>query len=300
MKNDHPVAPYLLLALAACTWGGNIALGRFMQGDIPPLALTFFRWSVAMVVLLPFTCRKFLNDLPIIRRYWKWMVVASATGVAIFHSFVYLGLTGTTAVNAGLMMATSPIIIPGIAYLVHRDKPTGRQVIGIIASVLGVGVIITRGDVSVLAELTFNRGDLWVLAAVPMWGLYSVILKDRPQGLSSRALMLVLTSLGTLMLTPFYLWEVSRLGGFVVNAPNLMTIAYISLVASVIAYFAWNRGVADVGAIKAGPFLHMIPACAIVLAISFLGETLQSFHIVGLALIGGGIVTTSLKSRVTA
>lgn len=300
MKTDHPVLPYLLLALAASTWGGNIALGRFMHGDIPPLTLTFFRWAVALIVVIPITWRKFVEDLPVIKRHWKWMLMASATGVAIFHSFIYMGLSSTTAVNAGLMMATSPIVIPVVAYLVHRDKLTGRQAIGLVALVLGVGFIITRGDLNVLSNLTFNTGDLWILAAVPNWALYSVLLKDRPAGLSSRALVLTITAIGTVLLTPFYFWELSTVGGFDLNSANLLTIAYVSVVASVIAYFAWNKGVAAVGAIKAGPFLHMIPVVAMLLGIVFLGETLQAFHFLGMAMIASGILLTAMKPRATS
>ena len=295
MGNDHPVLPYLLLTLAACTWGGNIVLGRAMHGDIPPMALTFFRWSVSFVILIPLTQGKFREDWALVRRHWKWLVLVSASGVAVFHGFVYTGLTSTTAINAGLMMATGPIIIPAIAFLLHRDKPTMLQAAGIAASVFGVGIIIIRGDLSVLGSLTFNPGDLWVLAAVPMWGFYTVVLKDRPAGLSSRALMLAITGLGSLMLAPFYVWELANLGGIAVNGPNLLTIAYISVFASVIAYFAWNKGIADVGSIKAGPFLHMTPVCAALLAMVFLGETLQPFHFPGIALIAAGIALTTWK-----
>ncbi|MBL6933197.1 MAG: DMT family transporter, partial [Rhodospirillales bacterium] len=114
MKGNHPVLPYLLLALAACTWGGNIVLGRAMHGDIPPLALTFFRWAVAFVFVVPVCLGKFRQEIGIVKSNLKWLFLVSATGVAIFHSFIYTGLNSTTAINAGLMMAVSPILIPGI------------------------------------------------------------------------------------------------------------------------------------------------------------------------------------------
>ena len=300
MKNDHPVLPYLLLILASCTWAGNIVLGRAVHGEILPLALAFFRWSVAFVVLVPLTYASFRRDFPVIQRHWKWLTLVTATGVVLFHSLLYTGLTSTTALNAGLMMATSPIIIPAIAYLIHRDKLTKMQGLGLVASVFGVGIIITQGDLAVLSSLTFTPGDLWVLTAVPLWGVYSVVLKDRPTGLSSRALMFCITGLGSIMLIPFYMWEFSNYGGFDLNAPNLLTIVYISVVASVVAYFAWNKGVADVGAIKAGPFLHVIPACTALLAIVFLGEVLQPFHFPGIALIVFGIVLTTWKRKPTS
>ena len=300
MKGDHPVLPYLLLMLAALTWGGNIVMGRAVHGDIPPIALTFFRWSVAFIVVLPITLGKFRQDLAIVKANWKWLMLVSATGVAIFHSFIYTGLNSTTAINAGLMMATSPILIPVVAFLIHRDKPTRMQALGILASIIGAGIIITRGDPTIIKTLTFNRGDLWILTAVPMWGIYSVMLKDRPAQLSSRALMFSITALGSLMLAPFYVWEYSNFGGVAINADNLMAVGYVSIFASVIAYFAWNKGIEFVGAIKAGPFLHIIPVSATLLAIAFLGETLQPFHFPGIGMIVLGIGLTTVKRKVTA
>lgn len=300
MKNDHPVLPYLLLILAACLWSGNIITGRAMHDDIPPLTLTFLRWTLSFIILLPLCLGKFREDLPVIRRHWKWLLLISASGIAIFHSFVYTGLSQTTAINAGLMMASSPIIIPIIAYLIHRDGPSTMQSLGIVASLIGVGIIITRGDPAVLGNLTFNPGDLWILAAMPVWGFYTVLLKGRPKELSSRAMMLTITGMGSLILLPFYVWEFSKLGGIAFSTPNVVSIAYVSMVASVIAYFAWNKGVAELGAIKSGQFLQVIPVCTVLLAMAFLGETLQPFHFAGIALIVGGIVLSSRKSRTTS
>ncbi len=295
MKSERSILPYLLLTLAAFAWGGNIVVGRAVHGDIPPMAMTFFRWSVAFVIVLPLTFRKFRQEITIVQAHWKWLVLVSATGVAIFHGFVYTGLTSTTAINAGLMMATSPIIIPVFAFLIHRDKPTASQALGVIASLIGVGIVISRGNPHIVGNLTFNPGDLWILTAVPMWGVYSVIQKNRPQELSSRTLMLSITALGSLMLLPFYLWALSNQGGIIINFENLMTIAYISVFASVVAYFAWNKGIAAVGAIKAGPFLHVIPVSATLLAIVFLDETLQPFHYAGIGVIAFGIALATLK-----
>ncbi len=299
-KQDHPALPYLLLVLAIATWAGNFVVARYMRGEIPPLTLNFLRWSGAFVVLLPLCLGKFRADVAILKRHWKWVLLMAASGVGIFHSFVYTGLQTTTVLNAGLMMAVCPIIIPGIAYLIHGDRLTMRQSMGIVASVIGVVVIITRADPDLLLSLSISTGDLWFLAAVPMWAFYSVIIKDKPQGLSSRAMMLAITGVGTLMMLPLYLWELNRLGGIPINVSTVVSIAYVSVFASVLAYFAWNKGVGDVGAIKAGPFLHLMPVFSALLAMTFLGERLEPFHFPGIALIMLGIALTTWKGRVTS
>ena len=299
-RQEHPALPYLLLVLAIATWAGNFVVARYMRGDIPPLTLNFLRWGGAFVVLLPLCLGKLRSDMDILIRHWKWLLLMAASGVGIFHSFVYTGLQTTTVLNAGLMMAVCPIIIPGIAYLIHRDRLTMRQFMGIVASVIGVVFIITRADLELLMSLKISSGDLWFLAAVPMWAFYSVIIKDKPQGLSSRAMMLAITGVGTLMMLPLYLWELDRLGGVPINVSTVVSVAYVSVFASVIAYFAWNKGVGDVGAIKAGPFLHLMPVFSALLAMIFLGERLEPFHFPGIAMIVLGIALTTWKGRVTS
>lgn len=296
-KQDHPALPYLLLVLAIATWAGNFVIARYMRGDIPPLTLNFLRWAGAFAVLLPLCLGKFRADLEILKRHWKWLLLMAASGVGIFHSFVYTGLQTTTVLNAGLLMAVCPIIIPGIAYLIHRDRLTTAQSMGIVASVIGVVVIISRADLQLLLSLKIGTGDLWFLAAVPLWAFYSVIIKDKPKGLSSRAMMLAITGIGILMMLPLYLWELDRLGGIAINLATVVSISYVSVFASVIAYFAWNKGVGEVGAIKAGPFLHLMPVFSAVLAMIFLGERLESFHVPGIALIVLGIALTTWKRK---
>lgn len=296
-KKDHPALPYLLLVLAIATWAGNFVIARYMRGDIPPLTLNFLRWSGALLVLLPLCLGKFRADVAILKKHWKWLLLMAASGVGIFHSFVYTGLQTTTVLNGGLLMAVCPILIPGIAYLIHRDRLTMAQSMGIVASLIGVVVIISRADWELLTSLKISTGDLWLLAAVPLWAFYSVILKDKPQGLSSRALMLAITGIGTLMMLPAYLWELNRVGGIEINMATTVTVAYVSVFASVIAYFAWNKGVGEVGAIKAGPFLHLMPVFAALLAMIFLGERLEPFHFPGIALIVLGIALTTWKGK---
>ena len=113
-------------------------------------------------------------------------------------------------------------------------------------------------------------------------------------------MMLAITGVGTLMMLPLYLWELNRLGGIPINVSTVVSVAYVSVFASVLAYFAWNKGVGDVGAIKAGPFLHLMPVFSALLAMTFLGERLEPFHFPGIALIMLGIALTTWKGRVTS
>ena len=289
LKVDSTTLSYLLLAMSSAIWAGNFVVARAMHGDIPPLTLNFYRWGVALIVLAPFAIRSVIADWPVLRQHLKWLLALTMSGVVLFHSFVYTALQTTTAINAGLMIAVIPIFIPGVAWVIHRDRPTARQMAGIVASIAGVLVIISRADLDVLASLTFQAGDLWMLAAVAMWAFYSVILKDRPDGVSAKTLVVSIAGAGVVLTAPLYLWELGRGLTMDINVANLVTIGYVAVFASIVAYFAWNRGVAEIGSIRAGPFLHLLPVFSALLAMAFLGERVEIFHIPGVALIVTGI-----------
>jgi drug/metabolite transporter (DMT)-like permease len=290
-------SPYLLLAASTLFWGGNFVFARAVSGEIPPITLNFWRWSSALIVLLPFTLAGLWHHRSVIAANWRILFLLAVTGVGAFHSFIYLALTSTTAINASLFMAAIPVIIPVFSWLLDKQLLSARLGLGILASLAGVLVIISRGDPAVLAALAFNVGDLWMLAAVPLWALYSVLLKRRPTGLPAKVFLACIICVGVVLLLPVYVWELMVLGGFEVNADNLVAIAYFGLFASVIAYVFWNRGVDQVGASRAGPFMHLVPVFATAMAIAFLGEALSLYHLMGIALIAVGLVLASARPR---
>jgi len=271
--------PYLLLALAPLCWAGNIVLGRAIYHDISPISLNFWRWVVAAAVLLPFAAGGIRDHWPLIRRNLGLFSVLAFSAITLFNTFMYVALTTTTAINVALMQAMNPIVISAMAYLFHRDSLTARQVFGISVSLAGVLVLISRGEAANLTALRFTPGDLWMVAAVPLWALYSVLLKRCPASVPPIVLVTVIACLGLLFLLPAYLWELVQVGGFAVNGPNLASIAYAGLIASVVAFFAWNGGVAAVGVNKAGPFMHLVPVFGALLAILILGEVFRLYHL---------------------
>ncbi|MFQ5774895.1 MAG: DMT family transporter [Kiloniellaceae bacterium] len=290
-------SPYLLLGVACLFWAGNFVIGRAVSDDIPPIALNFWRWCIALAILFPFTAAGLWQYRAAIVQNWRILLLLAVTGVGAFHSFIYLALASTTAINAALFMAAVPMVIPPIAFGLDREVLRRRQVLGIALSLLGVLTIITRADPGVLAGLRFNAGDLWMLGAVPLWSLYSVLLKRRPTVLPPVILLVSLMCVGVALLLPVYLWEFAALGGFAVNAASLLSIGYLALFASLIAYIFWNRGVAQIGASKAGPFMHLIPVLATAMAIGFLGEAFRPYHLMGVGLIAAGIVLTNRAPR---
>ncbi|MFQ5972273.1 MAG: DMT family transporter [Alphaproteobacteria bacterium] len=287
------VSPYLLLALAVLFWSGNWVLGRALHTDISPVSLNFWRWVTASAALLPFTVASLITHRDVIARRWKMLVLLSATGIAGFHSLLYYALNFTAAVNALLMFATTPVVIVIVTWILLRETVTGSQSVGIAVSLVGVVVLVARGSLEVLTALEFNYGDLWMFVAIPLWAVYSALLRWRPVQLPPLDVVASLSVVGVVLLLPFYLLEYAVVGPFEITLGNVASILYIGLFASVLAYVFWNRGVVAVGSNKAGLFIHLMPVFGTTLAVIFLGEAVRGYHFAGVALIFFGLYLTT-------
>lgn len=293
--------PAVLLSLSALFWGGNFVVGRWAHTDIPPLNLTFWRWLVSGVILVPFVAQGIWHHRALIRRHWALLFVLATAGMVMFHSFTYIALNTTTAINAAVVLASMPMVIPVVSFIVGDERLSLRQARGIAISALGVVVIVSHGDWQVLVSLGFTPGDLWMLGAVMAWSVYSVLLRRLPQGpgkaFPPMVLLGVTNWIAILVLLPFYLWEFRSVGGFELNLSSVLVLAYLALFASIAAFVCWNAAVPQVGANKAGLFIHLIPLFASIFSIIFLGEHLETYHLIGIGPILLGIyLTTTAKT----
>lgn len=281
--------PYLLLVLTTLFWSGNFVLSRGMHADIPPLALSFWRWALALLIMLVFSWRTCWRQSDIIVRERKYIIIQGLLGVTGFNSLIYLAVQTTTAVNAVLINSCTPILIALCALLINKEPLKPRQWAGILLSLSGVTLIMVGGDLGSLVELDFNRGDLLVLCAGLVWALYSVNLKSFPQDLHPFSYQTGIMIAGLIGILPFYLLELGMGYQMVVNTPTLTTIVYVAIFPSVLAFIFWNRAVRDIGATRAGSFIHLMPVFSSILAIVFLGESIELFHLQGIGLVFGGI-----------
>ena len=290
-----PVHPALLLALAQLLWAGNFVLGRAVSARIPPVALAFWRWTLALLILLPLAWRALRADWPVLRRSLPILLALGVLGVGNFNTMVYVGLGQTSATNAALLNSACPAFILAIGPFLGGARPRWRQAAGITLSLLGVLAIVARGDPQVLLHLTFNRGDAWVLAAVLSWACYTVLLARRPAGVHPLSLLTALVAVGVAWIAPFYALEAWRGARLTLDAATLGSFAYVGLMASVVAYLSWNQGVAELGADRSSAFLHLLPVFATLLAALLLGETFRAYHAVGIGLVLLGVRAASRR-----
>jgi drug/metabolite transporter (DMT)-like permease len=278
-----------LLALGMLFWAGNWIVGRGLREAIDPIALTFWRWLVAALALAPFALPQLAGKGAAIRRHAGLLALLSLFGVVLFQALVYHGLRSTTAVNGVLLNSSLPLFILLVAWVLDRERATLAQVAGMLISFAGILVILARGELARLAELEFQPGDAWVLLAMPIWGVYSVLLKRLPAELGGTALLFLLSAIGVAMLAPFAVLEAPPTGEAIAG------VLYVGLFASVGGFICWNAGVKVVGAATAGFMVHLLPAFATLLAIVLLGETFHAFHAGGIATIIAGVVLATRR-----
>ncbi len=295
--NKSASSAYLLLVLSVLFWSGNFVVARGIHEVISPVTLAFLRWALALVIFLPFTFRKLVQNRNVIIKHWGWIAILGLLSVACFSVFIYMALNETTVVNTALINSFYPVLIVIGSWVGFRDRITLRQGIGVFASLSGLMWILSKGRLSILLELRFAEGDLWTLAAGASWALYSVLLRKKPQELDHFTFLAAMMVFGTFCLLPVFLWEIINTGLPRYLPQAFGGILYVAVFPSILSFLCWNKGVERVGANRAGIFVHLIPVFSILMAVILLGERLQSFHIPGMALIFSGIFLTTFAGR---
>jgi drug/metabolite transporter (DMT)-like permease len=287
--------PYLLLTLSALIWSGNFVISRAMNNVIPPAGFVFWRWVVASIVLAPIALPRLRREWPIIRANLGLICICGLFGVTLFNFLIYTAMHSTTAINAALVNSAIPVFILMFARLFYGQRVSLRQHLGIALSLLGVATIILQGDLGRIRTLTFNRGDLLVLLAAVAWAIYSVAIRRYPQGLNPFLFLFSTTISGLIFLIPFYAFEIASGQLLSLNRGTVLSIGYVGILASVVAFSAWTSGLRRIGAQVGGQFIHLMPAFSTILAVVFLGERLRSFHLVGIVLIFAGILCATFR-----
>lgn len=286
---------WTLLILANLFWAANIVLGRGMVGMVPPIALAYWRWTGAFLLAVGFAWPYLKQDAQILLRHWRMMLLLSATGIATYNTMSYIGLTSTTALNVLLLQSAGPLIIIVWAFALFGDRPTPRQSAGVFLSLIGVAIIAAHGSLEALLHLSLNRGDIWILVAMAIYGSYAAMFRRRPRA-HPLSFLVATMGIGSLMMLPFYIWEMEQGARVQGGLLALAAMAYIAVFPSFIAYLFFNRGIELIGAGRAGQSWHLMPVFGSVLAVVFLGERFYAYHAFGIAMIAAGILLASIKS----
>ena len=287
------VSPYLLLTLTPFFWACNWIIGRGLSTSIPPMAMTFYRWLFAILILTPFALPHLRREWPIVWRNRRVMLLLGIVGVGSHNALAYLGLNYTTAMNGVILNSFIPIMIITLSWLFLRQRLARVQLAGVAVSLAGVLAILSQGSLDTLARFQLNRGDVFVILSMLLWSIYTICLRWKPAGLHMLSFLFVIACIGDTAILPFYLVEMAMGSTMAFTWVNFVALVGVALFSSVLAYIFWNRGVEQVGASVAGLFVHLMPVFGTLLAWLFLGERLRAYHVVGIAFILIGIFVTS-------
>lgn len=299
MRSSSSSFSYLLLILASLFWAGNFIVARAIHSEIAPLPLALARWVLALLLLMPFTIKAVWEQRKLILQHWKILTLLGTLGVGSFNTLVYFGVKYTTANNAILMNSMIPILIMLIAAVFLKQVIARLAMLGVFLSMVGVFVIVSHGRWQALLDLSLNQGDLFVFFAVCCWALYTVCLRWRPQKLQPSVFLTITVVIGCWMIAVAYViycmlnehWDVIPL-----TLSSGLTIAYLGIFPSLLAYACWNLAVTQVGANRAGLFIHLMPVFGAILSKLFLQESLYFYQLMGMALILLGILFTTRNS----
>ena len=287
-----------MLVLATLFWAGNFMVGKFaFLENIPPMSLVFYRWLLVWIILLPFTYKEIIKFKSIILNNLPLLFFLAFTSVGLFNSFTYLSLVHTQVINASLFNTAIPAMIILLCFLFKIEKTNKFQILGLVISVLGILSIITKLDINNLLLLNFNKGDLIMIGGVITWGLYSSFLKKKNFTLPLLTLVHILCTFGLLFILPQYLYELSQ--GLVIkfNKDLGYILIFLALFPSIGSYYCWAGAVSIIGANRAGIFLSLITLFSTIMAIIFLNEKFQIFHLIGAILIVLGLFLSNKETK---
>jgi drug/metabolite transporter (DMT)-like permease len=289
---------YLLLTLSALFWAGNFIVGKFATlFEIPPLTLNVFRWLSVWLILMPFTYKEIYNNLPYIKKNWLVISFMGLITISTFNSVVYFALNHTQVINAVLVLAAIPVATIIFSSYMNIEKTNNFQLFGLFLSIIGIGSIISNGDIQKIISLNFNKGDVWMLVCVITWALYSTLLKKNKFKFSQFTLIQLMVSAGLIFLIPQLFYEKSIGLEVNFNKAFFIILFYVVVFPAIAAYYCWQKGVEIIGPNRASMFIQLMPLFSAVMAVIIFREKFELYHFAGAAFIVSGIYLSNIKTN---
>ncbi|WP_377290757.1 DMT family transporter [Rhizobium sp. SG2393] len=282
------IKAYLFLTIATLFWGGNAVAGKMAVGHVSPLLLTSLRWAVALAIILAVMLPQIRRDWPQVRAHWKLLMGLGVVGFTLFNVLLYTALNFTTAINVSIEQAGIPVVIFLFNFLLFRIKASPAQILGFTVTLVGIITTATHGNITAIGSLSLNFGDLLMLGAVLSYAVYTIMLRWKPP--VHWQTLIAASAFGALVSAlPMLAWEIASGRTLAPDATGWAVILYTAIFPSLASQVLYVRGVELIGANRAGLFINAIPIFGTLLSLLFLGEALQTFHIVALLLVLAGI-----------
>jgi len=280
---------FSLLVLSQILFGSNQIMARLIDGAVPPIGLSFWRWIVATLVVLPFTLKHISHHSHTIMKEWRIYVSAAFCLIVLGNTTIYIALNYTTAINGAIVSSVQPAVTFVLSWLLFRELVTKGQIAGSVIAIIGVFYIISRGDIFVFFDLKPNPGDLWMVVSVVGFSMYAVLLRKLPPSVPAILTLNVIQCLGIILLLPFYGWESLYDRPMVLNQVTIISVLWAGIVVAVAALGLWNYTNGKLGANKASGSVHLRLVAITIMAIFILDEKLEIFHFIAFSIIMLGV-----------
>lgn len=288
---------YLLALTAVFFWSFNIIIASYYATMLMPFEITFGRWLVAAVILVPMAWTGMKANYKILLKNWPLVLILAITGVVLQNTLIYYAGRTTTAVTMGVLDVTGPIFIVILTRIFLKIAMAPQQIAGLLVAVFGVLFVILNGDFTAIGSFTLVPGDFWMLLNTFCFAVYSMLQAKRPAEISQTVLLGTSTLIGLIMVFPLMLWEVGDRQILQIRMEDFWVLIYLGIFNSVISYLAWNTALTKIGNIKTSIIYYLLPLFSGVEAYFMLGEKIGAPQIWGGVLVIGGIALVSLHKR---
>ena len=288
---------YSAALLATIIWSGNFIAARALAACIPPCQFNFWRWAIALVALLPFAIPHLQQDWPAIQRHRGYLSVMGLLGVTLMNTFVYKAGQTTESLNMALLMPATPVVILLLARLLYAEPIGPMRLLGMLTAILGILVLVCRGDLSLITGLAINSGDLWTMGCMLCFALYSLLMRKRPKDISTPGFNAAVFSLGLIYALPCVAVEIWLLP---LPSPSLSLftgLLYAGLGCSALAFWLWTMGIDRIGPVRAGIIYYSLPLFAGIGSVVILHEEVSLAQVFGGLLIVLGIWLATIHAK---
>ncbi len=291
---------YVMAFAAVIIWAGNFVVARAIAASIPPIQMNFWRWVVAFVCILPFALRSWRHDWPIMKNHLPYLAAYGLVSVTLLNSFVYAAGATSSSINIVLFVPSAPIIIMLLSRIFCGEAITWRRFAGLCIIITGICLLVSRGNIDNLLQMRISIGDIFSIAGVICFGIFSFITRYRPQHISVTSFLAITFGFGILLILPALFWEMYTYPPTVWEGSVLFGIVYAGIGCSSVAYLFWTKAIDAIGPVAAGMIYYSIPLFTALEGVLILGEDVTLVHILGGALMLSGMAITTIPKKITA
>ena len=267
----------------------NIIIARGGVEYVPPISLAFWRWFAVFLILIPFFYVEIINNLKSLKKEFFKLFFLGLMGCGICGAFPFIAGMSTTMANMGIIYTSSPIFIIILSVFFFGEKISLKRLTGLIICLVGVIIIICKGNINFLLNLTFTSGDIWMLGAAAGWALYSIYLINWKSDFNIMSRFTLISFFGFISLLPFYLVEEIYFFKTNYNITFLFWVLFAAISPGIISFTLYTKAQRYLGASLTGFTLYLYAVYGAIFGIILFEEMLLHFHYLGAILVFVGV-----------